>query len=163
MAEMNSQFTIDEDQEMETQPIYLSSDESEIDSLCSSPIPQPPNNVPDTYSAITQLIVAQHEQMSLSGTSAQQYPITPPTSLISDDEDDDMLTPITGNPAQFLPYTPNRHTIPIQLCQQITPIPDTPEALTPENRAQSDNFRPDDIPKQPSSIPLNNPPPISRQ
>ena len=48
MAEMNSQFTIDEDQEMETQPIYLSSDESEIDSLCSSPVPQPPNNVPDT-------------------------------------------------------------------------------------------------------------------
>ena len=103
---------------METQPIYLSSDESEIDSLSSSPIPQLPNNVPDTYSAITQLIVAQHEQMSLSGTSAPQYPITPPTSLISDDEDDDILTPITGNPAQFLPYTPNRHPIPIQLCQQ---------------------------------------------
>ena len=31
VAQMNSQFTIDEDdQEMETQPIYLSSDESEI-------------------------------------------------------------------------------------------------------------------------------------
>ena len=61
MAEMNSQFTIDEDQEMETQPIFLSSDESEIDSLCSAPIPQLPNNVPDTYSPITQLIAAQHE------------------------------------------------------------------------------------------------------
>ena len=47
-AEMNPQFTIDEDQEMETQPIYLSSDESEIDSPCSSPTPQLPNNVPDT-------------------------------------------------------------------------------------------------------------------
>ena len=68
-----------------------------------------------------------------------------------------MLTPITGNPAQFLPYTPNRHTIPIQLCQQITPIPDTPEPPTPANRGQSDSFRPDDIPNQPSSIPLNNP------
>ena len=68
MAEKNSQFTIDEDQEMETQPIYLSSDESEIESFCSSPIPQLPNNPPDTYSAITQLIPAQHEQMSLSGT-----------------------------------------------------------------------------------------------
>ena len=32
MAEMNSQFSFNEDQEMETQPIYLSSDESEIDS-----------------------------------------------------------------------------------------------------------------------------------
>ena len=48
MAEMNVQFIVDEDQEMETQPIYLSSDESEIASPCSSPIPQLPNNVPDT-------------------------------------------------------------------------------------------------------------------
>ena len=79
MVEMNSQFTIDEDQEMETQPIYLSSDESEIDSLSSSPIPQLPNKVPNTYSAITQLIAAQHEQMSLSGTSLPQYPTTAPT------------------------------------------------------------------------------------
>ena len=52
-AEMNPQFTIDEGQEMELQPIYLSNDESEIDSPPSSPIPQLPNNVPDTYSAIT--------------------------------------------------------------------------------------------------------------
>ena len=103
MAETNPQFNFDENQEMETQPIFLSSDESEIDSPCSSPIPQLPNNVPDTHSAITQLIAAHHEQMPLSCTSAPQYPITPPTSLISDDEDDDMLTPITGNPAQFLP------------------------------------------------------------
>ena len=70
MDEMKSQFTIDEDQEMETQPIYLSSDESEIDAHCSSPFPQLPDNVPDTYGAITQLIAAQHEQISLSGTSA---------------------------------------------------------------------------------------------
>ena len=125
---------------METHFIYQSSEESEIDSLCSSPIPQLPNNVPDTYSTITQLKAAQHEQTSLSGTSAPQYPITPSTSLISDDEDDDMLTPITGNPAQLLPYKPNRHPIPIQLCQQITPIPDTPESPTPENRGQPDKF-----------------------
>ena len=150
MAEMNSQFAIDEDQEMETQPIYLSSDEREIDSLSSAPVPQLPNNVPDTYSAITQLIAAQHEQMSLSSNSAPPYPITPPTSLISDDENDDMLTPKTGNPTQFFPYTPNLHPIPIQLCQQITPIPDTPESPTPKNRGQSDLFRPYDIPNQPS-------------
>ena len=31
MVEMNSQFTIDEDQERKTQPIYLPSHESEID------------------------------------------------------------------------------------------------------------------------------------
>ena len=72
-----------------------------------------------------------------------------------------MLTPITGNLAQLLPYTPNGHPIPNQLCQQITPIPDTPESPTPENPGQSDNFRPDDIPNQPSSLPLNNPPNIT--
>ena len=158
MAETNSQFNFDENQEMETQPIFLSSDESEIDSPCSSPIPQLPNNVPDTYSAITQLISAHHEQISLSGTCAPQYPITPPTSLISDDEDDDMLIPITGNPAQFLPYTPDRHPIPIQLCQQLAPIPDTPESPTPEHREQPDIFRPRDIPNETSPTILNNPP-----
>ena len=162
MAEKNSQFTIDEDQEMETQPIFLSSDESEINSPSSSPIPQLPNNVPDAYSAIIQLIAAQHEQMSLSGTSALQCPTTPPTSLISDDENDDMLTPITGNPAQFSPYTPNRQPIAPQLCHQITPIPYTPESPTPENRGLSDLFRPYDIPHEPSSTILNNPP-LSRQ
>ena len=96
--------------------------------------------------------------MSLTGTCAPQYPTTPPTSLISNDENDEMLTPITGNPAQFLPYTPNRHPIPLQLCQQITPIPDKPESPTPENRGQSDIFRPYDILDAPSSTLLNNPP-----
>ena len=48
MAEINTQFNFNEDQEMETQPIYLSSDKSEIDSPPPSPIPQLPNNVPDT-------------------------------------------------------------------------------------------------------------------
>ena len=97
--------------------------------------------------------------MSLSGSSAPHYPITPPTSLISDHEDDDMLTPITGNPAQFLPYTPNRHHIPIQLCQQITPIPDTPKTPTPENRGLSDLFRPYNTPNQLSASLLHNAPP----
>ena len=70
MAEIHTQFHLDEDQEMETQPIYLSTDESDINSPPSSPVPQPPDNVPDTHGAITQLIAAQHQQMSLSGTSA---------------------------------------------------------------------------------------------
>ena len=142
MAEMNSQFNIDEYQEMETQPIYLSSDESEIASSGSSPTPQLQNNVPDTYSAITHLIAAQHEQMSSSSNFALQYPTTPPTSLISDGDTDEVPTSINGNPAQFLPYTPNPHTNPPQSFQQITPVPDTPEHPTPENRGQSDIIRP---------------------
>ena len=122
-AERNSQFTIDEDQQMETQLINLSSEESDIASPCSSPIPQLPNNVPDTYSAVTQLIAAQHEQMSLSGTSAPQYPTTPPTSLTSDDINDGVLTPnnwqsrpvltlYSKSPLYFSPIVPTNNTHP---------------------------------------------------
>ena len=80
LAQMNSQFTFDEDQEMETQTLYLSSDESEIASPGASPFPQLPNNVPDTYRAITQLLAAQHEQMSSTGNFALQYP---PTNFVN--------------------------------------------------------------------------------
>ena len=142
MARTNTQFTIDDDQEMETEPIYLSSDESENESPPSSPLPQLPNNTPDKNSAITQLIAAQHEQMSLSGNSAPQCPTTPPTSLISDDEDNEMLTSTDGVRAQFSTCTRDRR-----------PIPDTPQSPTLENCGQSVNFHP-------TNIPLHNPPNI---
>ena len=128
MTEIHSEFTFDEDQEMETQPIYLSSDESETGCPCASPIPQLPDNVRDTYSAMTQLIAAQHEQMSSSGNFDRQYPPTPPVSLISDDDNDEVFTTKIGNTAQLIPCTPNRRPHPIQLSQQLTPIPDTPES-----------------------------------
>ena len=163
MAETNSEFTIDEDRERETQTIYLCSNDSDIASPCSSPIPQLPNNSPDTYSAITQLIAAQHEQMSSSSNFAPQYLPTLPTSFISDDDKDEASTPIFGNPAQLLPYTQNRRPHPFQLCQPITPIPDTSESPTSENRGQSDIFRPYNLPKPSASNAFNKPPPISRQ
>ena len=157
---MNCQFTIDEDEEMETQPIYLSSDESETASLCSLPIPQLPNNVPDTYSAITKLMAAQHEQKSSSGNFGPQYLPTPPTSLISDDDNGEVFTPITGNPAQLIPYTPNRRPRRLHLSQsqQLTPIPDTPESPTPENRGQSNIFRPYDLLNPSTSATYDDPP-----
>ena len=68
-----------------------------------------------------------------------------------------MYTPIIGNTAQLLPYTPNRHPDPLQLCQQITPITDTPESPTPESRGQSDIFRPYDLPNPSTSTSFNNP------
>ena len=142
MAATNTLFTIDDNQEMETEPIYLSSDESDNESPPSSPLPQLPNNTPDKNSAITQLIAAQHEQMSLSGISDPQCPITPPTSLISDDEDNEMLTSTDGVRAQFSTYTRDRRL-----------IPDTPQSPTAENCGQSVNF-------QPTKIPLHNPPNI---
>ena len=75
-----------------------------------------------------------------------------------------MFTPLIGNPAQLLPCTPNCHPNPLQLRQQITPISDTPEAPTPENRGQSDIFRPYDIRNPLSSTLFNNPlniPPVA--
>ena len=162
-AELNSQFILDEDQEMERQPIYLSSDESEIASPCSSPNRRLPNNVPDTYSAITQLLAAQHEHMASSGNFALQHPPTPPPSLISDDDNDEVFTLIMGNPAHLLPYTPNRRPQALQLSQQITPIPDTPESPTPENSAQSDIFRKYDLPENLSDSTSYDNHPVFRQ
>ena len=157
MAEINSKFTFDENQEMETEPNYLSSDESEIASPCSSSIPQLLNNVPDTYSAITQLIAAQHEQMSSPGIFALHYLPIPSTSLISDDDNVELFTPKIGNPAQLVPHTPKCHPQPHQLCQQLTPIPDTPESPTPGNCRQSDIFRPYNLPENPTTSPYPRP------
>ena len=87
------------------------------------------------------------------GTETIFYPPTPNTSMIFDDEDPMNLTPIIGNPEQYTPQIPPRLNHPIQLCQHVQPIPDTPESPTPENRERSDDFYPD-------NIPLNNPPNI---
>ena len=62
-------------------------------------------------------------------------------------------TPIIGNPEQYTPQIPPRRSHPIQLCQHVQPIPDTPQSPTPENRGQSDDSYPD-------NIPLHNPPNI---
>ena len=84
------------------------------------------------------------------------YSPTPNTSMISDDEDLTNPTPIIGNPQQYTPQIPPRRNHPIQLCQQVQPIPHTPQSPSPENRGQSDD-------SYPANIPLNNPPPLSRQ
>ena len=142
MAETNYQITFDEDQDMESQPIHPSRGESEIASFCLSPGPQLLNNVSATYNAITQLIAAQHEQMSFSGNLALQYSPNPPISLISIDDDDGVFTPKFGNPTQHVPYTPKRCPHFLQVRQQLIPIRDTPNSPTPENRGQPDLFRP---------------------
>ena len=92
------------------------------------------------------------EQRSNMGAETIVYPPTPNTCMISDDEDPMNPTPIIGNPEQYTPQIPPRRNHPIQLCQHMQPIPDTPESPTPENRGQLDDFHPD-------NIPLNNPPP----
>ena len=142
---------------METQHIYLSGDESEIVPPCSSLSPQLPNTVLDTYSAIRQLIAAEHEQMSSRRNLAQQYPPTLPNSLMSDNDDNEVFTPLFGN----VLYTPNCCPHPLQVCQQLTPMPGTPESPTPENHAQPELFRHYDLQENPttSAYPL---PSVSR-
>ena len=164
MADMTNTFLIEEDEEpMATQPIYLSSDESEYSNPNTTPDHQLECNYPD---AINQLIASQLEQRSNTGTETAFYPPTPNMSMNSNDQDSIDPTPIIGNPEQYTPQIrdgqniPPRRNYPIQLCQHVQPIPETPESPTPENRGHSDNTCPDDIPNPPPSILLNNPPNI---
>ena len=156
MADMTSTFLIEEDEEpMAMELIYLSSHESEY----STPNTTPDHQLECTYpDAINQLIASQLEQRSNTGTETALYPPTPNMSMNSDNQDSMDPTPIIGNPEQYTPQIPPRRNHPIQICQHVQPIPDTPESPTPENRGHSDNTYPDDIPNPPPSILLNNPP-----
>ena len=150
---MTTTLLIEEDEEpMATEPIYLSSDESEFSAPNTTPDHQPECISPD---CINQLIASQLEQRSNMGAETIVYPPTPNTSMISDDENPMNPTPIIGNPEQYTPQIPLRRNHPKQLCQHMQPLPDTPESPTPENRGQLDDFHPD-------NIPLNNPPPQYR-
>ena len=134
---------------MATEPIYLSSDESEYSTPNTTPDHQLECFYPDS---INQLIASQLEQWSNMGTETIFYPPTPNTSMISADENPMNPTPIIRNREQYTPQIPPRRNHPIQLRQHVQPIPDTPESPTRENRGQLDDFHPD-------NIPLNNPPP----
>ena len=148
---MTTTFRIEEDEEpMATEPIYLSSDESEYSTPNTTPNHQLECIHPDS---INQLIASQLEQRSNMGAETIVYPPTPNTSIISADDDPMHPTPIIGNPDQYTPQIPPRRHHPIQLCQPVQPIPDTPQSPTPEDRGQSDDYYPD-------NIPLHNPPNI---
>ena len=150
-AHMTTTFRIEEDEEpMATEPIYLSSDESEYSTPNTTPDHQLECIHPDS---INQLIASQLEQRSNMGAETIVYPPTPNMSIISADDDPMNPTPIIGNPDQYTPQIPPRRHHPIQLCQHVQPIPDTPQSPTPEDRGQSDDFYPD-------NIPLHNPPNI---
>ena len=151
MADMTCVFPIEEDEEaLETEPIYLSSDESEYSTPNTTPDHQLECIHPDL---INQPIASQLEQRSNTGTETVFYPPTPIISMTSDDEYEMNPTPIVGNPEQHIPQIPPSRNHPLQLCQHVQPIPDTSESPNPENRGQSDDFYPD-------NIPLNNPPNI---
>ena len=128
---------------MATEPIYLSSDESEYSTPNTTPNHQLECIYPDS---INQLIASQLEQRSNMGARTIVYPPTPNASIISDDEDPMNPTPIFGNPEQYTPQIPPIRNHPIQLCQHVQPVPDTPQSPTPENCGQSDDSYPDNIP-----------------
>ena len=154
MADMTSIFRIEEDEEpMATEPIYLSSDESEYSAPNTTLHHQLECIYPDS---INQLIASQLEQRSNLGTETVLYPPSPKTSMISDDEYQMNPTPIVGNPEQYISQIPLGRNHPIQLCQHMQTITDTPESPTPENCGRSDILYPD-------NIPLNNPPISSQQ
>ena len=94
--------------------------------------------------------------------SPLQYPPSPPTSFISDDNEDEVFTSIVGNPSQIVPYVPEHLPHPVQLCQQLTHNPDTQQFPTPKNCGQPDFFRPYDIPdtSTTSAHPLPNAPTV---
>ena len=159
-ADMTPTFLLKEDKEpMATRPIYLLSDESEYST---------PNTNPDLHheciypGSINQLIAPQLEQRSNMGTETVFYAPTPNTSMISDDEEQSNLTPIIGNPEQYTSPISQQRNRPIQLCQHVQPIPDTPEPPTPENQGPRDYFRSYDLPNLSTSDSFNNPSNISR-
>ena len=123
MKDMTTTFLIEEDEEpMATEPIYLSSDESEY----STPSTTPDHQLDCTYpDPINQLIASQLEQRSKMGTEIAFYPPTPNMSMNSDDQDSIDPTPKIGDPEQYTPQIPPRRNHPIQLCQHVQPIPDT--------------------------------------
>ena len=120
MADMTATFLIEEDEEpMATEPIYLSSDESEYSTPNTTPNHQLECIYPDS---LNQLIASQLEQRPNMGAETIVYPSTPNTPTISDDEDPMNPTPINGNLEQYTPQIPPRRNHPIQLCQHVQPI-----------------------------------------
>ena len=155
MADMTTTFLIEEDEEpVTTEPMYLSSDESEYSTPNTTSDHQLECISPDS---INQLIASQLEQRSNTGTETVFYPPAPNMSLTSDGEDSMDPTPITGNPEQYTPHILQRRNHPIQLCQHVQPIPDTPELPPPEDQGPRDIFRPYNPPNASSSTLFNNP------
>ena len=98
MAGMISTFLLEEnDDPIDTEPIQLSSDESEYSTPNTTPDHHHESIYPDS---INQLIASQPEQRSNMDTTIVFNPPTPNKSMISDDEEQQNLTAIFGKPEQ---------------------------------------------------------------
>ena len=95
MAEMTPMFLLEENKEPTvTEPIYLSSDESEYPTPNTMPDHHHESIYPDSFN---RLIASQLEKRSNMSTETVFYPPTTNTSMISDDEEEANLTPILEN------------------------------------------------------------------
>ena len=74
--------------------------------------------------------------MSMIGTATVLRPLTPNVSMTSDDDDHHNLTPIFGNPAQYMSPNPQRCHHPVQLCQKLQATPDTLKCPPRKNKVQ---------------------------
>ena len=149
MAEVILIFLLEEDEELRAKkPIYLSSDESEYSTRNTTTDHHHESISPDS---INQLAASQLEQQSNMGTETVFYQPTPNVSMICDDEEQSNLTPINGNPEHNISQIPPQRNHPIQLCQHLQPVLDTPKSQHPEDRGPRDIFRAYDLPK-PSTL-----------
>ena len=95
MADMTPIFLLEEDEgPMATEPLYLSSDDSEYSTPNTTADHHHENIYPDS---INQLIASQVEQRSNMDTETVFYSPTSNTSMISDEEEQSNLTQIIGN------------------------------------------------------------------
>ena len=76
--------------------------------------------------------------------------------MMSDDEEQQNLTPIFGNIEQYTPFIPQRWSHTIQLCQRMQSVADTPESRNSKNQAQKDSFRPYNLPKSSTAASSDN-------
>ena len=79
----------------------------------------------------------------------------------SDDEQQLSLTPITGNPERNTTQTRQRRNHPIQICQHLQSVSDTPESPPPEDQGQRYFRRPYVLPNPSTSASYSKPPKIS--
>ena len=96
------------------------------------------------------------------GTETVFYPPTTNICMISDDDEQLNLIPIIGNPELYTSQIPQRCNHPIQLCQHLQPILETPESPPPEDQGPRDIFCSYDLPNPSTSALFNNPLNISR-
>ena len=119
MADMTTTFPIEEDEEpMATEPIYLSSDESEYSTPNTTPAHQLECFYPDSNN---RLKASQLEQWSNMGTETVFSPPTPNTSMISDVEDPMNPTLIIGNTEQYTLQVPQKTPTPNTTLQTCAP------------------------------------------